>query len=157
MSEGAVSPQTSEATFTLGRLEFPHPMLPFGRLFGQSPIVLIRAETNLEAWVPAVDVQLCNGTLVVWAELPGLKREDVKVEVNDGVLAIKGERKREHKEDHEGYHRWERSYGRFYWSIRLPKGAKTDQLRAEMKDGVLKVTVPVPETIKNSRHVSVAA
>ena len=157
MSEGAVSPKTSEATFTPGRLEFFYPMLPFGRLFGQSPFVPMRSRTKLEAWVPAVDVYCCSGTLVVWAELPGLKREDANVEVNDGVLAIEGERKREHKQDHEGYHRWERSYGRFYWSIRLPKGAKTDQLRAEMKDGVLKVTVPVPETIKNSRHVSVAA
>ena len=49
------------------------------------------------------------------------------------------------KEDHEGHHRWERSYGRFYWSLRLPKGAKTDQLRAEMEDGVLKVTVLYPK------------
>jgi HSP20 family protein len=72
-------------------------------------------------------------------------------------LPFGGERKREHKEDHEGYHRWGRSYGRFYWSMPLPKGAKTDRLGAELKDGVLKVTVPVPETTRKSRHISIAA
>jgi len=94
--------------------------------------------------------------LVISAELPGLKKEEVKVEVSDDALVIEGERKQEHKEDHEGYHRWERSYGRFYRSLPLPEGARTDQVKAELKDGVLKVSIPAPETAKKSRQVPVA-
>jgi len=146
------------------------PMLPFGRLFGLSPFAMMReftdemdqmfrtngSETALQGWSPAVDVQRCNGNLVVSAELPGLKKEDVKVEATDDSLTIHGERKQEHKEDHEGYHRWERSYGQFYRAIALPEGAKTDQMKAELKDGVLKVTVPVPETSKKAKQIPVA-
>lgn len=71
-----------------------------------------------------MDVRQCNGDLVVTAELPGLKKEDVKVELTDDSLVIQGERKHEHKEDHEGFHSFERSYGQFYRSIPLPDGAK---------------------------------
>ena len=88
-----------------------------------------------EPWTPAIDIQQCNGTLTVTADLPGLKKDEVKVEVTDDALIIEGERKREHKEDHEGYHRWERSYGHFYRSIPLPEGAKTDQVKAELQRG----------------------
>jgi len=87
---------------------------------------------------------------IVTAELPGLKKEDVKVELTEDALIIQGERKQEHKEDHEGFHRWERSYGQFYRSIPLPEGAKTDQAKAELTDGVLKVSVPVPEAKKKT-------
>jgi len=86
----------------------------------------------------------------VTAELPGLKKEDVKVELTEDALIIQGERKQEHKEDHEGFHRWERSYGQFYRSIPLPEEAKTDQAKAELTDGVLKVSVPVAETKKKT-------
>ena len=70
--------------------------------------------------------------------------------LGEGALIIQGERKQEHKEDHEGFHRWERSYGQFYRSIPLPEGAKTDQAKAELTDGVLKVSVPVAETKKKT-------
>ncbi len=145
------------------------PMVPFGRIFGMSPFALMREFTDemdrtfrgrgvgmeADGWSPAIDVQQCNGTLVVSAELPGLKKEDVKVELTDDALIIEGERKREHKEDHEGFHRWERSYGRFYRSVPLPEGARTDQGKAELKDGVLKVSVPVPETRKQLRQIPI--
>jgi len=91
----------------------------------------------------------------VTAELPGLKKEEVKVELSDDSLIIEGERKREHKEDHEGFHRWERSYGRFYRSIPLPEGAKRDRLKAELSDGVLKVSLPVPESKKKRTQVAI--
>jgi HSP20 family protein len=106
-------------------------------------------------WAPIVDVQQSNGTLEVTAELPGLKKEEVKVELSDDSLIIEGERKREHKEDHEGGHRWERSYGRFYRSIPLPEGAKRDQLKAELSDGILKVSLPVPESKKKRTQVAI--
>ena len=144
------------------------PFFPFSRSFGWEPFGLLRelsqemdrafrgpAGTQLETWAPAVDVQQCDGDLVVTAELPGLKKDDVKVELTDDALIIQGERKQEHKEDHEGYHRWERSYGKFYRSIPLPEGAKTDQAKAELTEGVLKVSVPVPETKKKSRQIPI--
>jgi HSP20 family protein len=145
------------------------PMFPFSRYFGLGPFGLMRElgeemdrafrgvlpGAQLEPWAPAVDIQQCNGDVVVTAELPGLKKEDVKVELTEDALIIQGERKQEHKEDHEGFHRWERSYGQFYRSIPLPEGAKTDQAKAELTDGVLKVSVPVPETKKKTRQIPV--
>jgi len=145
------------------------PIFPFGRYFGLGPFGLMRelndemehffrggfAGVRPEAWAPAVDIQQCNGNLVVTAELPGMKKEDVKVEVSEGALTIEGERKFEHKEDHEGYHRWERSYGKFYRSIPLPEGAKTDQAKAELTDGVLKVSLPVPVVKQKVREIPV--
>ncbi|HYA17304.1 MAG TPA: Hsp20/alpha crystallin family protein [Bryobacteraceae bacterium] len=136
------------------------PLLPVGRLFGMNPFAMMREFTNemdrafgglepsLQAWAPAVDIQRCNGSLIVTAELPGLRKEEVRVEVSDHALIIEGERKREHKEDHEGYHRYERSYGKFYRSIPLPEGAKTDQARAELNEGILKISLPAPEAAK---------
>ncbi len=145
------------------------PMFPFNRYIGLGPFGLLRElseemdrafrgvapNAQLEPWAPTVDVQQCNGDVVVTAELPGLKKEDVKVELTEDALIIQGERKQEHKEDHEGFHRWERSYGQFYRSIPLPEGAKTDQAKAELTDGVLKVSVPVSETKKKTRQIPV--
>jgi HSP20 family protein len=160
---------------SLARREIPvssalfRPFFPFNRYFDRAPFGLMRElgeemdrafrgfapGGQLEPWTPTVDIQLCNGDVVVTAELPGLKKEDVKVELTDDALIIQGERKQEHKEDHEGFHSWERSYGRFYRSIPLPEGAKTDQAKAELTDGVLKVSVPVAETKKKARQIPV--
>jgi HSP20 family protein len=168
MTEVAVSSKKASEAAPISRAtEVFRPMFPSGRLFGMSPFALMREFTDemdrmfrgargglqTEEWVPTVDVQQCNGNLVVSAELPGLKKEEVKVELTDDALVIEGERKREHKEDHDGFHRWERSYGHFYRSIPLPEGAKTDQAKAELQEGVLKVSVPVPEMKKKSRRV----
>lgn len=143
------------------------PMFPVGRFFGLSPFSIMREFTDemdrvfrgntaaLKPWTPAVDIQRCNGDLVVKAELPGLKKEEVKVTTTANALIIEGERKREHKEDHEGYHRYERSYGNFYRAIPLPEGAKIDLAKAELTEGVLKISVPVPEAKKNVREIKV--
>lgn len=145
------------------------PMFPFSRYPGWGPFGLMRAlgeemdrtlrgaasGAQLEPWTPAVDVQQCNGNVVVTAELPGLKKEDVKVELTEDSLIIQGERKQEHKEDHEGFHSWERSYGQFYRSIPLPEGAKTDEAKAELTEGVLKVSVPISEMKKKTREIPV--
>jgi HSP20 family protein len=113
------------------------------------------AETPLQAWAPTVDVHRCNGDLVVTAELPGLKKEEVQVEMTDNALVIEGERKQEHKEDHKGFHRFERSYGKFYRSIPLPEGARADQAKAELADGVLKISVPVMEAKPAMRQIPI--
>jgi HSP20 family protein len=141
------------------------PMRPLNRLFGLNPFAAMREFSDemdrlfhtsnaADVWAPRSDVQFCDGNLVVSAELPGLKKEDVKVEITDEALVIEGERKLEHKEDHEGYHRYERSYGKFYRSIPLPEGAKPDQATAELNEGVLKVTVPAA-AVKKARQVPV--
>jgi HSP20 family protein len=146
------------------------PMFPFGRFFGLSPFAIMREFTNemdrvfranvpaeaLAGWAPAVDVERCNGTIVVSAALPGVKKEELKVEVGGDALFIEGERKQEHKEDHKGYHRWECNYGHFYRSIPLPEGAKTDSIKAELRDGILKVRIPAPELTTKRHEVSVA-
>jgi HSP20 family protein len=112
---------------------------------GMDHILGITPGAKPGCWTPAIDFEQCQGRLVVTAELPGLKKEEVKVELTDGSLVIKGEHNREHKTDHEGSYKFERRYGQFYRSIPLPAGAKMDQVKAELHDGVLKVSVPMPE------------
>jgi HSP20 family protein len=148
-------------------------MVAFDLWFGMSPFALMRefpekmdrtsrgaapgidAGAELSAWAPAVDIRQCNGDLVITAELPGLKKNEVKVELTHGALVIQGERKREHKEDHVGYHRRERSYGRFYRSLPLPLGTRTDQVKVELRGGILKVSVPAPQAEKESHPVPI--
>jgi len=163
------SPAKQETTALRPWGELSMPMFPFGRFFGLSPFAMMREFTEemdkvfrgiapgvpTGTWAPAIDVQQSNGNLVVTAELPGLKKEEVKVELSDDALIIKGERKSEQKEEREGYYKSERSYGQFYRSIPLPEGAKADQAKAELNDGVLKVSVPVPESKKTVRQIPV--
>lgn len=159
----ARSPNTGR---TLGRVCPAHAFLRWLRRMESVPLnaTVFRADGpdvsasrgfGKGAWAPIVDVQQCKGTLEVAAELPGLKKGEVKVELSDDSLIIEGERRREHKEGHEGSHRRERSYGRFYRSIPLPQGAKTEQLKAELSEGVPKVSVPVPESKKKRKEVMI--
>ncbi len=144
-------------------------------LFSMSPFTLMRRLTEdmdrmfsgwgeggrfLEPstnWIPPIEVRESNGNLLVSAELPGLNKEDVKVEVNNDSLIIQGERKRETSEEKGGYHRSERSYGSFYREIGLPEGAKVDQAKAEFQNGVLEVRVPVPQAQKTNRTIPIEA
>jgi HSP20 family protein len=112
----------------------------FGSSFG-----LTRGGGEFGMWSPPVDVRERDGNLEIHAELPGLAKEDVKVECTDEGIVIEGERRREQETDEGGWRRTERSYGRFYRMIPLPEGAQADQAKAEFKDGVLKVRVPVSE------------
>jgi HSP20 family protein len=113
------------------------------------------AETAIREWVPAVEYKRQNGNLVVLAELPGLKKEEVTVEITPEALTLKGERKREEKEEKEGYFRSERTYGRFYRYVPLPEGANVDKAEAKIADGVLTVTVPIPAKKENRREIEV--
>jgi HSP20 family protein len=106
-------------------------------------------------WAPAIEVSQKDGQYAVRAELPGLKPEEVKVEVMDDALVLEGERKFEHEEDKGGMHRTEMRYGRFYRSIPLPEGAKVDQARAKFDNGVLEITVPVQEAQSNRKQIQV--
>lgn len=100
-------------------------------------------------WAPLVDVSEDDKEYVIKAELPEVKREDVKVTVEDGMLRITGERKFEKEEKGKTYHRVERAYGSFERSFALPDNAKSDKLTAEYKDGVLKVHLPKTEETKS--------
>jgi HSP20 family protein len=147
----------------------------FGRhpdeLFSMSPFALMRrftedmdrlfagrgtggGETGL--WAPPIDVRESEGNLVISAELPGLNKEDVKVEVHEDALVLQGERKREWEEERGGVRRSERTYGSFYREIPLPEGAKADQAKAQFNNGVLEVTIPIPESQQRKpRQISI--
>ena len=118
----------------------------FDAFFG-SPIVDGRGRR----WTPAVDLVEGDDEFVLRADLPGLERDDVEVEISDGVLTVSGERKAEHEEESDGFHRVERSYGSFSRSVRLPKGVEADAVTAEFDKGVLEVHVPKPEERKPHR------
>ena len=123
-----------------------------GSLFGQSDRDLWRESSALEqrVWSPQIETFRRGDKLVVRADLPGLSRDDVKVEVENGVLSISGERSDEREENRDDFYRTERSYGRFYRSIALPDGVEPDQVEGTFKDGVLEVTVPAPKQPERS-------
>jgi len=93
-------------------------------------------------WTPRVEVFEREGQYVVRAELPGMTKDEVKVEVKEGILTLEGERKEHKKEEHEGYRYSECRYGSFYRAIPLPEGVEYAKATAEFKDGVLEVTMP---------------
>jgi len=103
------------------------------------------------AWAPQVETFRRGDQLVIRADLPGLRKDDVKVEVDDGVLTISGERREEHEEDRDNYYRSERTYGQFYRAIPLPEGVSENQCEASFKEGVLEVTLPAPKQEERKR------
>jgi HSP20 family protein len=108
-------------------------------------------------WAPPVEVRQSGNNLVIHADLPGLNENDVKVEATDEGLAIHGERRREHTSEEGGWRHSERVYGRFYRLIPLPESAKIEETRANFRNGVLEVVVPVPELERKHRQIPVSA
>jgi len=96
-------------------------------------------------WYPQVEVSERDGNLVVCADLPGMRKEDVHLEIHDDFLVLRGERRQEQVQNEGGIYRSERSYGQFYRTVPLPQGASPDQAKANFKDGVLEVTIPLPQ------------
>ena len=88
---------------------------------------------NMPLWSPAIEISQHNGDYKIRAELPGLKPEDVKVEVNGDALVLEGDRKFEHEDKKDGVYRSERQYGHFYRSIPLPEGADVDKAHAKFE------------------------
>jgi len=106
-------------------------------------------ETMIVAdWTPSVDISETEGEYLIKAEIPDVKKEDVKVTVEDGVLTIQGQRKQEKEEKGTKYHRIERSYGSFVRTFSLPDVIETDRVKAEFKDGVLNLHLPKSERAK---------
>lgn len=103
---------------------------------------------SLRSWAPAVDIEETEADYRLKAELPGLKKEDVKISVEDNVLTLSGERKEEKSEKNRKVHRLERSYGSFVRSFSLPSSIAADKVTAAYKDGVLEIVVPKKEEAK---------
>jgi HSP20 family protein len=107
------------------------------------------------AWSPPMEVAQRDNQLVVRAELPGVKQEDVHVEIKNDRLVIEGDRPEEPQKEGQGFRRTERSYGHFYRAIALPEGINPEQASASMRDGVLEVTMPVQQTQQQGRHLDI--
>jgi HSP20 family protein len=108
----------------------------------------------LRRWIPAMDLVETEDHFVVRADLPGLDEGDIKVELEDNVLTISGERKAEHEQGKEGYYRVERAFGQFARTLTLPEGVDADAVSAGFDKGVLEVRIPKPEQRK-PRRVSI--
>jgi len=123
-------------------------------MFGRAPV---RKEGEKEEamtvaeWAPLVDISEDEKEYLIKAELPEVKKEDVKVSVQEGVLTISGERKSEKEEKNKKFHRVEWAYGSFERSFTLPEDADADKVVGDFKDGVLKVHVPKSEKSKPKR------
>jgi len=113
-----------------------------------APRVQPEEEFALMEWLPPVDIEENDREYVVKTELPGMKKEEVKLKVEGGTLTISGERKAEKEDKDKKYHRLERSYGAFQRSFMLPEGTLPEKISAEFKDGVLLVHLPKDEKAK---------
>lgn len=108
---------------------------------------------NRGTWTPSVDIYEVDGALVLKADLPEMRREDIDVTVENNTLTIRGERKHDHEIKQENFHRVERAYGTFVRQFSLPPTVDSAKIAAEYKDGVLSVKLPVrdeakPRTVK---------
>ena len=113
-------------------------------------------EAYSRSWMPAVDIyETDEHEIVLKAELPDMKREDINITFENNVLTLRGERKFESEVKREQYHRVERAYGSFSRSFTLPTVVDTDKIKAEYKDGVLRVTLPQREEAK-PKQISIA-
>ena len=125
---------------------------PFSNDFDRLVTRLFDAQNaSPQRWVPAMDLTEADDHFVLKADLPGLTDDDVSIEVQDGTLTIAGERRAEHVSREKGWHRIERSFGRFSRALALPEGINPDAVTAEFDKGVLTVRIPKPEERKPRR------
>lgn len=115
----------------------------FNSFFGRTP-----GEDIDGVWAPVVDIEEDKDNYVVKAELPGMKKEDIKISVRANVLSLIGERKYGTEDKDKTYHRIERSYGKFVRSIALPTEVDGDKVKAVYQDGILTITLPKPDLMK---------
>lgn len=129
----------------------------FERFMGRPMSVSNRwmSTAGASQWLPSVDVSQRNNELVVCADLPGIRKEDVSVEIRNDQLTIEGERREESEQSVQGYHRSERSYGHFYRMIPLPEGVDAEHAQATMHDGVLEIKVPLPQSTRYGRRLDI--
>lgn len=123
------------------------------RMFDSPLFDLARDGSTVETsqWVPSVDIREDQNRFVVEADIPGVKPEDIEVTMENGVLAIRGERKHEHTEDEGGFRRVERARGVFYRRFALPESADPDNIKARGENGVLKIEIGKQEKAQSRR------
>ena len=114
----------------------------FDRMFGEL------VDGDERAWAPAVDVIRDNGNLVVRADIPGIKPDEVKIEVEDDILTVTGAHEERKEEKDKNFPRRERRYGSFSRSMALPPGVDAKKIKAKTHDGVVEVTIPLPKEAK---------
>jgi HSP20 family protein len=114
-----------------------------------------RGFDQIAAWAPQVEVLQRDNQLIIRADLPGINRDNVKVELRDDSVVLRGERQEERKEEHEGFYRTERSYGSFYREIPLPQGVDTSKATATFRDGVLEITMPAVQGEARVRQLEI--
>ena len=123
-----------------------------GNLGGQSPGRQLEGVTE---WAPAVDATEKDGNLVIRAELPGVRPEDVDISLHENVLTIRGERRAEQEEERGGYYIRERRYGTFSRSFTLPQGTDESKVRARYDNGVLEVTVEGAAVVTEPKRIQI--
>jgi HSP20 family protein len=121
----------------------------FGRELGKL------AELEASMWSPQVEAFEREGKLIVRADLPGLTKDDINVDVTNDAIKIRGERRQQKEENEEGYYRSERSYGSFYREIPLPSGVNPEEAYATFRNGVLEITMPAPARQPSSRRIEI--
>ncbi len=127
------------------------------RFFGNFGLGAAGSRPELSLFNPQLETFQRGDELVIRADLPGLSKEDVDIEVSDDMVIIRGERRHETVEDREGFYRSERSYGSFSRAVPLPEGAITEKASATFKDGVLEITMPAPpSTTRRGRRIEIS-
>ena len=124
----------------------------FDRVFGDARVMrrprsgrsLFGSGGSELSWVPRIEAVQKEDRFIVRAELPGLKKDDVQVDLGENALTIRGERREEHQEERQGYFHSEREYGQFYRTIPLPEGVIAETAQASFRNGVLEVTMQAP-------------
>ena len=127
----------------------------FDEMFGSLARGSRRQLNGNTDWVPAVDVATKDGDIVVRAELPGMKQEDVDITFHNGVLTISGVRKAEEEKEGAGYYVRERRYGSFRRSLALPEGTDESKIHARYENGVLEVTVEGAAAVQEPKRIQI--
>ena len=111
-------------------------------------------EKEMQAWHPMVDIFEDKEQIIIKADLPGVKKENISINVNNRILTLKGERSHEDEAKEENFFRRERSFGSFQRSFTLPADISMDDIKAEFKEGILKIAIPMPEE-KKERQIAI--
>ena len=143
-----------------GRRGFYDPVSEVNRMFDDVLGNLARRPraqqgTEVTEWAPAIDVVTEDGNLVVRAELPGVKQEDVDITLHNNVLTVSGERKAEQEEERGGYYVRERRYGSFSRSLTVPEGVDESKIHARYENGVLEVTVEGAAVVQEPKRIQI--
>ncbi len=144
-----------------GRRSFYDPQSEMNRMFDDMFGSLMRRPGSQQRaqqfteWAPPIDVLAKDGDLVIRAELPGVKQEDVDITLHNNVLTISGERKVEQEEERGGHHVRERRYGSFRRSLALPEGLDESKIHARYENGVLEVTVEGAAAVQEPKRIQI--